>query len=144
MSAASRLYSTPLKKPTQVKVEISATNFSVAVPSIEGLKGKHAIYLIAEGPEVQQPQNNRSQFGHPQQPQRPVGLFDLHGIGFAKSNIPFEAPIVPTVNITVDGKTLNLPSTPIRCTNANGNSAYFCETDIREYPPLLFLLLFFE
>lgn len=96
------------------------TNFSVAVPSIEGLKGKHAIYLIAEGPEVQQPQNNRSQFGHPQQPQRPVGLFDLHGIGFAKSNIPFEAPIVPTVNITVDGKTLNLPSTPIRCTNANG------------------------
>lgn len=96
------------------------TNFSVAVPSIEGLKGKHAIYLIAEGPEVQQPQNNRRQFGHPQQPQRPVGLFDLHGIGFAKSNIPFEAPIVPTVNITVDGKTLNLPSTPIRCTNANG------------------------
>lgn len=95
-------------------------NFSVAVPSIEGLKGKHAIYLIAEGPEVQQPQNNRRQFGHPQQPQRPVGLFDLHGIGFAKSNIPFEAPIVPTVNITVDGKTLNLPSTPIRCTNANG------------------------
>lgn len=96
------------------------TNFSVAVPSIEGLKGKHAIYLIAEGPEVQQPQNNRRQFGHPQQPQRPVGLFDLHGIGFAKRNIPFEAPIVPTVNITVDGKTLNLPSTPIRCTNANG------------------------
>lgn len=96
------------------------TNFSVAVPSIEGLKGKHAIYLIAEGPEVQQPQNNRRQFGHPQQPQRPVGLFDLHGIGFTKSNIPFEAPIVPTVNITVDGKTLNLPSTPIRCTNANG------------------------
>lgn len=96
------------------------TNFSVAVPSIEGLKGKHAIYLIAEGPEVQLPQNNRRQFGHPQQPQRPVGLFDLHGIGFAKSNIPFEAPIVPTVNITVDGKTLNLPSTPIRCTNANG------------------------
>ena len=96
------------------------TNFSVAVPSIEGLKGKHAIYLIAEGPEVQQPQNNRRQFGHPQQLQRPVGLFDLHGIGFAKSYIPFEAPIVPTVNITVDGKTLNLPSTPIRCTNANG------------------------
>lgn len=96
------------------------TNFSVAVPSIEGLKGKHAIYLIAEGPEVQQPQNNRRQFGHPQQPQRPVGLFDLHGIGFAKRNIPFEAPIVPTVNITIDGKTLNLPSTPIRCTNANG------------------------
>ena len=96
------------------------TNFSVSVPSIEGLKGKHAIYLIAEGPEVQQPQNNRRQFDRPQQPQRPVGLFDLHGIGFTKSGTTFEVPVVPTVSITADGKTLNLPSTPIRCTNANG------------------------
>lgn len=96
------------------------TNFSVSVPSIEGLKGKHAIYLVAEGPEVQQPQNNRRQFDRPQQPQRPVGLFDLHGIGFTKSGTTFEVPVVPTVNITADGKTLNLPSTPIRCTNANG------------------------
>jgi hypothetical protein len=96
------------------------TNFSVSVPSIEGLKGKHAIYLVAEGPEVQQPQNNRRQFDRPQQPQRPVGLFDLHGIGFTKSGTSFEVPVVPTVSITADGKTLNLPSTPIRCTNANG------------------------
>ena len=96
------------------------TNFSVSVPSIEGLKGKHAIYLVAEGPEVQQPQNNRRQFDRPQQPQRPVGLFDLHGIGFTKSGTTFEVPVVPTVSITADGKTLNLPSTPIRCTNANG------------------------
>lgn len=96
------------------------TNFSVSVPSIEGLKGKHAIYLVAEGPEVQQPQNNRRQFDRPQQPQRPVGLFDLHGIGFTKSGTTFEVPVVPTVSITADSKTLNLPSTPIRCTNANG------------------------
>ena len=96
------------------------TNFSVSVPSIEGLKGKHAIYLVAEDPEVQQPQNNRRQFDRPQQPQRPVGLFDLHGIGFTKSGTTFEVPVVPTVSITADGKTLNLPSTPIRCTNANG------------------------
>ena len=96
------------------------TNFSVSVPSIEGLKGKHAIYLVAEGPEVQQPQNNRRQFDRPQQPQRPVGLFDLHDIGFTKSGTTFEVPVVPTVSITADGKTLNLPSTPIRCTNANG------------------------
>jgi hypothetical protein len=96
------------------------TNFSVSVPSIEGLKGKHAIYLVAEGPEVQQPQNNRRQFDRPQQPQRPVGLFDLHGIGFTKSGTTFEVPVVPTVSITADGETLNLPSTPIRCTNANG------------------------
>ena len=44
------------------------------VPAVEGLSGKHAIYLVAEGPEVQQPQQpQRGQFGGrgPQQPQRP-------------------------------------------------------------------------
>ena len=98
-----------------------ATTYKVAVPEIEDLKGKHAIYLVAEGPEIQQPQNERRQFGNrPQQPQRPVGLFDLHGIGFSKNGTTCEPPVVPTVDILVDGKKLNLPSTPIRCTNANG------------------------
>lgn len=98
-----------------------ATTYKVAVPEIEGLKGKHAIYLVAEGPEIQQPQNERRQFGNrPQQPQRPVGLFDLHGIGFSKNGTTCEPPVIPTVDILVDGKKLNLPSTPIRCTNANG------------------------
>ena len=99
-----------------------AKNYQVAVPAVEGLKGKHAIYLVAEGPEVQQPQaNNRQGFGgRQQQPQRPVGLFDLHGIGFSKNGNVCERPIVPQVTITADGKKLNLPTTPIRCTNANG------------------------
>ncbi len=99
-----------------------AKNYQVAVPAVEGLKGKHAIYLVVEGPEVQQPQqNNRQGFGgRQQQPQRPIGLFDLHGIGFSKTGTTCERPVVPIVTITADGQKLNLPTTPIRCSNANG------------------------
>ena len=101
-----------------------AKNYQVAVPAVEGLKGKHAIYLVVEGPEVQQPQanNNRQGWGggRQQQPQRPVGLFDLHGLGFSKAGTTCERPVVPVVTITADGKKLNLPTTPIRFNNANG------------------------
>jgi len=96
--------------------------FICDVPAIEGLTGKHAIYLVAEGPEVEQPQQQgRPQWGRgPQQPQRPQGLFDLHGIGFYKTGEKLSLPTIPTVTITADGKQLNLPATPIRCSNANG------------------------
>ena len=101
-----------------------AKNYQVAVPAVEGLKGKHAIYLVVEGPEVQQPQNNNRQgFGggrQPQQPQRPVGWFDLHGVGFSKTGTTCERPAVPLVTITADGQKLNLPTTPIRFNNNNG------------------------
>ena len=97
-----------------------ATTYRVAVPAVEGLKGKHAIYLVVEGPEVEQPQNNRPQWGRPQQPRRPVGLFDHHGIGFSKNGTTCEPPVVPTVSITADGRQLTIPPTPIRCSNANG------------------------
>ncbi len=99
-----------------------ATTFRVAVPAVEGLTGKHAIYLVAEGPEVQQPERpQRGQWGQrPQQPQRPVGLFDLQGIGFSKKGTACEPPVVPQVTITVDGKQLSIPQTPIRSTNQNG------------------------
>ena len=92
------------------------------VPAVEGLTGKHALYLVADGPDVQQPQQPQGQWGRrgPQQPQRPQGLFDLHGRGFGKSGNPCVAPRVPQVTITVDGKQLNIPDTPIRSTNANG------------------------
>ena len=101
------------------------TGFVVKVPAVEGLTGKHAIYLVTEGPEVQQPQQPQGQWGRrgPQQPQRPQGLFDLHGIGFGKvmPNI-CKAPDVPKVTITCDGKPLTIPSTPVRFTNQNGYS----------------------
>jgi len=88
---------------------------------LAGLKGKHAIYLVVEGPEVKQPeQPQRGQWGQcPQQPQRPKGLFTLHGIGFGTD---VKMPVVPQVTITVDGQKLNIPDTPIRFSNANGYS----------------------
>ena len=101
-----------------------ATTVSILVPDVEGLTGKHAIYLVAEGPEVQQPQQPQGRPGGfggrgPQQPQRPQGLFDLHGIGFSKSDA-CAVPTVPTLTITADGQKLTLPTTPIRFTNQNG------------------------
>ena len=93
--------------------------YQVRVSDVEELIGKHAIYLVVEGPEVQQPQEGNQRWGA-RRPQRPVGLFDLHGIGFSKSDTPCERPIVPVVTISVDGKQAIIPSEPIRGTNANG------------------------
>ncbi len=100
-----------------------ARTFSTLVPAVEGLTGKHAIYLMTEGPEVQQPQQPQGPWGRrgPQGPQRPQGLFDLHGIGFSKSDA-CPVPVVPKVTITADGKALTIPQTPIRFTNQNGYS----------------------
>lgn len=99
-----------------------ALTYSVPVPALEGLTGKHAIYLVVEGPEVQQPeQPQRGQWGRrPQQPQRPEGLFDLHGLGFAKGGRGAIPAMVPEVTIKVDGQQLTIPQTPIMSTNANG------------------------
>ena len=89
------------------------------------LTGKHAIYLVVEGPEIEQPQEPQGRFGgrQPQQPQRPKGLFTLHGIGFscaARGEFAAWAPKVPQITITADGQKLNIPAEPIRSTNANG------------------------
>lgn len=109
-----------------------ATTFKVAVPAVEGLKGKHAIYLVAEGPEVTK-QDNRPQFGRQQQPQRPQGLFDLHGIGFSKKGQACEPEAIPQVAITVDGKAVNLPSAPQYATNDNG---FMDASNYQAYAPL--------
>jgi hypothetical protein len=108
--------------------------FSAKVPAVEGLTGKHAIYLVAEGPEVEAPQQ-QGQWGgrRQQQPQRPQGLFDLHGIGFKKSTEAASVPVVPQVTITADGQRLNIPDAPIRSTNANGYTDY---THYQVYAPL--------
>ena len=47
-------------------------------------------------------------------------MFDLLGLGFSKNGTTCEAPKVPVVTIKVDGQKLNIPATPIRCSNANG------------------------
>ena len=108
--------------------ERHATMYHETAYDVEGLKGKHAIYLVVEGPDIQQPeQAQRGPWGgrRPQGPQRPQGLFDLHGIGFGKLSTideSMKAPVVPQVTITADGKPLTIPSTPIRFTNQNGYS----------------------
>lgn len=94
-----------------------AQTLQVAVPDVEGLSGKHAIYLVAEGDDVEQPQ--QPQWGR-RQHRRPEGLFDLHGIGFSKPGAPCVPPVVPEVTIMADGQKLNIPSTPVYSTNANG------------------------
>ena len=101
-----------------------ARNYCPHVEAVDGLTGKHAIYLVVEGPEIEQPQQpeGRPQFGRRQGPQRPQGLFDLHGIGFSKngSMAVIEYTEAPEITITVDGKRLNIPATPLYSTNANG------------------------
>ena len=98
-----------------------ALTVSEPVPALEGLKGKHAIYLVTEGPEVKQAdQHAHPQWGRRQEPQRPQGLFDLHGIGFAKADLDVQPAFVPRITITVDGKKLNIPERPLMSTNANG------------------------
>ena len=87
---------------------------------LSSLKGKHAIYLVVEGPEVKQPEQAQGMWGGRQQrPQRPKGLFTLHGIGFSNAGT-FPCPIIPEVAITVDGQRLMLPADPIFATNQNG------------------------
>ena len=98
----------------------NATMYQVAVPAVEGLTGKHAIYLVAEGADIQPKQDNRPQWGRRLQPQRPEGLFDLHGIGFSKNDKPCVVPVVPQITIMADGKKLAIPALPIRTTNQNG------------------------
>ena len=104
---------------------------TLKVAGVEGLTGKHAIYLVVEGPEVEEPQQHQ-QWGRRQGPQRPQGLFDLHGIGFTKGGA-WRTPVVPQVTITVDGKQLVIPTTPIYSSNANG---YTDATHYQVYAPL--------
>lgn len=76
--------------------------------AVEGLKGKHAIYLVAEGGE-----NGRE------------GLFDLHGIGFSSKKQSISRPVPPTVKIQVNGADVEMPVYPIRSTDNNGITDVF-------------------
>ena len=96
----------------------TAKLYQKRVPAVEGLTGKHAIYLVAEGADIQKPE--RPRWGGPRGPQRPDGLFDLHGIGFMKNGMSLKAPQVPQVTIMADGQKLVIPSAPVRFTNLNG------------------------
>lgn len=78
------------------------TRFSLDVSAaVDGLDGKHAVYLVAEGAG-----------------QAP--LCDLIGLGFSKKGQTLERPQVPVVQIKADGKDLAMPVIPLRSTSANG------------------------
>ena len=116
-----------------VPQQSTTITLSQAVPAVEGLAGKHAVYLVAEGADIAPRTDNRPQWGRRQEPQRPDGLFDLHGIGFSKQGKPFEVPVIPQITIKADGKQLAVPELPIRSTNLNG---YTDLTHYQVYGPL--------
>ena len=96
-------------------------HLQVPVPAVEGLAGKHAIYLVAEGADIPpRPVNPRFANMRPPIQMRPEGLFDLNGIGFSKPGTPCVKTEVPTLEFFADGKPLVVPTTPIRFTNLNG------------------------
>ncbi len=72
---------------------------------VDHLDKKHAIYLVAEG------EGNE-------------GLFDLMGLGFSSKKKKLSSPVVPKVNIMVDGKAIEVPATPVRSTESNGILGY--------------------
>ena len=92
----------------------TAKTWLVPTPAVEGLKGKHALYLVVEGSGSE-------------------GLLHLHGIGFAKGGATCEPPVVPTLSITVDGKAVKLPADPVFATNDNG---YTEANHYQAYAPL--------
>jgi len=51
-------------------------------------------------------------------------LFDLTGLGFSSKNKKIVRPVVPEIKIAVNGQAVDLPSTPVRSTNANGLVGY--------------------
>ena len=78
------------------------TKFTIDVSSVvDKLDKKHAIYLVAEGNESDD-------------------LCDLIGLGFSSDKKKIERSVVPTVSIKINGEAIEVPSIPVRSTNANG------------------------
>ena len=69
--------------------------------AVDGLTGKHALFLVAEGPA-----------GEP--------LCDLVGLGFTKKGQKMEFPVPPVVTVSVGGQSLEMPSHPVWATEQNG------------------------
>ncbi len=90
--------------PASSKKEVTQFTIDVA-EAVEGLKGKHAIYLVAEADGQEQ-------------------LCTLQGLGFSKKGQKLSYPAPPTVAITVDGQNVDLPSAPVRFTHENGYTGY--------------------
>lgn len=93
-----------LSVPAGKQGEMTALSADVA-KAVEGLKGKHGIYLVARGPKGEK-------------------LCSLRGLGFTRKGETMEAPVVPAVSIQVDGKEVKVAATPARMNALNGYTGY--------------------
>lgn len=82
---------------------------------VDHLDKKHAIYLVAESEEA-------------------GNLFDLAGLGFSSNKKKIARPIIPIVNIEVEGKTIELPAAPVRSTENNGIVGFDLYETVYELP----------
>ncbi|WP_434981326.1 hypothetical protein [Daejeonia sp. YH14] len=90
--------------PANSKKELKEFTIDVA-KFVDGLDKKHAIFLVAEG-------------------EGPDALLDLEGLAFNSKNKKIKRPVAPTVQISVNGKNIDLPKTSVRSTEANGIVGY--------------------
>ncbi|MDR0895248.1 MAG: hypothetical protein LBN06_08130 [Prevotellaceae bacterium] len=82
------------------------TQYTIDVADVvDRLDKKHAIFLVAEGGDG-------------------AKLCSLEGLGFSVQGSTLGYPEVPEVTIKVGGKNVELPTTPVRSTNANGYVGY--------------------
>jgi hypothetical protein len=115
------------KKIGEINVPANAaqevTKFTLDVASVvEGLKEKHAIFLVTECSE-------------------PGALCDIVGLGFSSDKVKIVRPVSPTVSIKVNGQAINLPANPVRSSNATGitgydiyDASYAVPADVTEIP----------
>lgn len=90
----------------EVPAGSTATQYTADVANaVEGLEGKHAIFLTIEG-------------------SGDAPLLDFYGLGFSSDSHKISRPDVPIISITADGKALCVPSTPMRTTRENGIAGY--------------------
>jgi len=90
--------------PANSRQETAKFSLDVA-KFVDNLGKKHSIYLVAEGDGAKD-------------------LFDFIGLGFSSAKKKIERPVAPTVSIAVNGKSIEVPASPVRSTNANGIVGY--------------------
>lgn len=96
--------------------EQETTQFTIDVSKfVDKLDKKHAIFLVAESEEA-------------------GNLCDIIGLGFSSKEKKIVRPVPLTVNITVNGKAIELPVVPLRSTNANGITGYDIYETVYELP----------
>ena len=78
------------------------TRYTVTLGDVvDGLSGKHALFLVAEGP-ADEP------------------LCDIIGLGFTRKGQRMDFPVPPAITISVGGQALGMPSHPVWATEQNG------------------------